>query len=66
MGLFDPALTPDKDYISLENDFLLFADAIGARPSVSTASFGATFACQPTPPHRLHYLDRPNQAVPTA
>lgn len=33
MGLFDPTLTPEKNYISLENDFLLFADAIGARAS---------------------------------
>lgn len=33
MGIFDPSLTPEKDYISLENAFLLFADALGTRAS---------------------------------
>jgi len=33
IGLFNPILTPEKDYVALENDFLVFADALGARAS---------------------------------
>jgi len=33
MGVFDAELSPERDYITLENRFLIFADALGIPPS---------------------------------
>lgn len=34
MGVFESGLSPARDYIALENSFLVFADALGTAPSI--------------------------------